>query len=102
METWGAMNVPLEHIQETRQRVLLVLNAHQHHQDHLLVYVKPHTYGKKTIANFVQVITFFLDLRATCVLNFPRVFQVQVCLLALKLVYVPKAICRCCETLQEF
>jgi hypothetical protein len=82
--------------------LLLVINAHQHHQDHLLVYAKPHTYGKKTIANFVQIIIFFLDLRATCVLNFPRVFQVLVYQWALKLVHVPKAICRCRKTLQEF
>jgi hypothetical protein len=75
MATSGAMHVPLARIQQTRQRVLLVLNAQQHHQDHLLVYAKHHTYGKKTIASSVKVITFFLDLRATCVLYLPQVFH---------------------------
>ena len=102
MATLGAMHVPLERIQQTPQRVSHVLNAQQHHQDHLLVHAKLHTYGKKTIASSVKIITFFLHLRATCVLYLPQVCQAQVCKLALKLVYVQKAICRCRLTLQEF
>jgi hypothetical protein len=82
------MRVPLARIRQTPQCVLLVHNAPQHHQDHLLVHVKHRTNGKRIIAIYVQAITFGTTMSVTCVPYWQRVFQAQVCESVLKRVCV--------------